>query len=101
MALNRAGQGHLLARVAHQSHSCQQLVLIREFDERAGWLKWRCTGCRHWLHWRLGHSTSAAVAPARIARVIKKLPLTSAAFEIGQSVHVEVASEHGCDHRRE
>ena len=26
------------------------LVLIREFDERAGWLKWGLGNCAEWLH---------------------------------------------------
>ena len=30
----------------------QLLVLIREFDERAGWLKWGFENCTQWLHWR-------------------------------------------------
>ncbi len=28
------------------------LVLIREFDERAGWLKWGLKNCAEWLAWR-------------------------------------------------
>jgi hypothetical protein len=28
------------------------LLLIREFDERAGWLKWGLGGCAEWLHYR-------------------------------------------------
>jgi len=28
------------------------LVLIRQFDERAGWLQWGLGNCAEWLHWR-------------------------------------------------
>jgi hypothetical protein len=28
------------------------LVLIRQFDERAGWLKWGLSNCAEWLHYR-------------------------------------------------
>ncbi|MDX1434576.1 MAG: hypothetical protein R3286_19195, partial [Gammaproteobacteria bacterium] len=28
------------------------LVMIREFDERAGWLAWGFERCSDWLHWR-------------------------------------------------
>jgi len=28
------------------------MVLIREFDERTGWLKWSFTDCVSWLKWR-------------------------------------------------
>jgi len=32
--------------------TCELLVLIREFDERAGWLKWGLKNCAEWLAWR-------------------------------------------------
>ena len=28
------------------------LVLVRQFDERAGWLQWSLGNCAEWLHWR-------------------------------------------------
>jgi hypothetical protein len=28
------------------------LVLVRQFDERAGWLKWGLANCAEWLHYR-------------------------------------------------
>ena len=36
------------------------LVLIRQFDERAGWLKWGFLNCADWLHWRCDLNASAA-----------------------------------------
>jgi len=28
------------------------LLMIRQFDERAGWLKWGLKNCAEWLAWR-------------------------------------------------
>ncbi len=36
------------------------LVLVRQFDERGGWLKWGLDNCAEWLHWRCDLSMSAA-----------------------------------------
>jgi len=36
------------------------LVLIRQFDERAGWLKWGLGNCAQWLHYRCDLSMNAA-----------------------------------------
>ncbi len=50
------------------------LVLIREFDERAGWLKWGLKNCAEWLAWRCDcrsgpwpRSVAAAVRPLEIS----------------------------------
>ncbi len=57
------------------------LVLIREFDERAGWLQWGLKNCAEWLAWRcdcrsgpwprtsvpLDGSVAAAVRPLEIS----------------------------------
>jgi hypothetical protein len=40
----------LSARINAETY--ELLVLIREFDERAGWLKWGLGGCAEWLHYR-------------------------------------------------
>jgi hypothetical protein len=59
------------------------LTLIREFDERSGWLKWGCTNCVHWLHWRCDLSLSAAREKVRVAHALKVLPVISEAFGRG------------------
>ena len=41
---------NLSARINAETY--ELLVLIREFDERAGWLKWGLGGCAEWLHYR-------------------------------------------------
>ena len=61
----------------------QLLVLIREFDERAGWLKWGFENCTQWLHWRCDLSPSAAREKVRVAHALKHLPEVSGAFEKG------------------
>ena len=59
------------------------LVLIREFDERAGWLKWGLSSCTQWLHWRCDLSLSAAREKIRAAHALKGLPEISTAFASG------------------
>ncbi len=40
----------LAARINAETY--ELLVLIREFDERAGWLQWGLGNCAEWLHYR-------------------------------------------------
>ncbi len=41
---------NLAARINAETY--ELLVLIRQFDERAGWLRWGLGGCVEWLHYR-------------------------------------------------
>jgi len=66
------------------------LVLIRQFDERAGWLKWGFLNCADWLHWRCDLRASAAREKVRVAHAIKVLPEISAAFQSGQLSYSKV-----------
>jgi Domain of unknown function (DUF222)/HNH endonuclease len=59
------------------------LVMVREFDERGGWLKWGLSNCAEWLHFRCDLSLSAAREKIRVAHALKVLPAISAAFEQG------------------
>ena len=59
------------------------LVLIREFDERGGFLKWSLHSCVEWLHWRCDFSPTTAREKVRVAHALKDLPEISAAFESG------------------
>jgi len=53
-----------LSRTIDQS-TYRLLVLIREFDERAGWLKWATTSCAEWLPLIYeGAATSRSPPPA-------------------------------------
>ena len=66
------------------------LVLIRQFDERAGWLKWGFEHCADWLHWRCDLSTGAAREKVRVAHALKILPAVSAAFRDGELSYSKV-----------
>ncbi len=72
---------NLSARINASTY--ELLVLIREFDERAGWLKWGLENCTQWLHWRCDLSRSAAREKVRVAHALKALPEISAAFSKG------------------
>ena len=60
------------------------LVLIRRFDERAGWLGWGFDSCAGWLHYRCDISLSAAREKVRVAHALKTLPSIGRAFAEGR-----------------
>ena len=66
------------------------LVMIRQFDERAGWLRWGLANCTEWLHWRCDLSMNAAREKVRVAHAIKTLPATAAAFSEGELSYSKV-----------
>ena len=43
------------------------LVMIREFDERTGWLQWGLDNCAEWLAWRCDLSMTTAREKVRVA----------------------------------
>jgi len=51
---------NLSARIIAATY--ELLVLIRRFDERAGWSKWGLLNCADWLHWRCDLSTGRLAA---------------------------------------
>lgn len=51
------------------------LVLIRAFDERAGWLQWGLENCAEWLAWRCDLSMTSALEKVRVALTRGKVPL--------------------------
>ncbi|MEX0914791.1 MAG: DUF222 domain-containing protein, partial [Wenzhouxiangellaceae bacterium] len=60
------------------------LKLIREFDERDGWVGPGLMSCAHWLNWKIGLSIGAAREKVRVAHALKDLPKISDAFRQGQ-----------------
>ncbi len=66
------------------------LVLIRQFDERAGWLRWGLANCAEWLHWRCDLSMNAAREKVRVAHALKSLPATAVAFASGELSYSKV-----------
>ncbi len=68
------------------------LVMIREFDERGGCLKWGLESTAAWLAWRCDLSMATAREKVRVAQALKHLPLTSAAFSSGELSYSKVRS---------
>jgi len=66
------------------------LVLIRQFDERAGWLKWGLANCAEWLHYRCDLSMNAAREKVRVAQALKTSPDIAAAFATGDLSYSKV-----------
>ena len=60
------------------------LKLIREFDERDGWVGPGLMSCAHWLNWKIGLSIGAAREKVRVAHALKDLPKISDSFRQGQ-----------------
>jgi len=59
------------------------LVLVRQFDERVGWLKWGFESCADWLHWRCDFSLCTAREKVRVAHALKTQPCVASAFASG------------------
>jgi hypothetical protein len=66
------------------------LILIREFDERAGWLQWGLKNCAEWLAWRCDLSMTTAMEKVRVAHALKTLPAISSAFSVGELSYTKV-----------
>jgi hypothetical protein len=66
------------------------LVMIREFDERAGWLQWGLYNCAEWLAWRCDLSMTTAREKVRVAHALKLLPSISRAFASGELSYSKV-----------
>ena len=85
------GLGEAIAELAARLHAAtyELLVLLREFDERAGW---NCgfLSCAHWLHWRTGIDLGAAREKVRVAKALASLPRVSAAMQRGAISYAKV-----------
>ncbi len=66
------------------------LVLIREFDERAGWLKCGLKNCAEWLAYRCDFSMTTALEKVRVAHALKTLPGICEAFASGELSYSKV-----------
>lgn len=65
--------------------TCRFLLLVAELDRRESWREcWGCKSMAHWLSWRCSLSRSAAHEQVRVARDLRGLPLTAAAFGRGE-----------------
>jgi len=72
-----------------QAATYRLLVLIREFDERAGWNTGFHT-CAHWLNWRTGLDLGAAREKVRVAKALGDLPKISQAMRRGEVSYSKV-----------
>ena len=68
----------------------RMLVLVREFDDRAGWAKWGCRTCAEWLAFRCQLSLSAAREQVRTAQALRTMPLIAKAFADGRLSYSKV-----------
>ncbi len=68
------------------------LVLIREFDERAGFVEWGLENCAEWLAWRCDLSMTTAREKVRVAHALKSLPGVSSTFSTGELSYSKVRS---------
>ena len=79
---------NLAARINAATY--ELLVLVRQFDESAGWLKWGLGGCAEWLHYRCDLSMNAAREKVRVAHALKTLPNIAAASATGNLSYSKV-----------
>jgi hypothetical protein len=77
----------------------QLLVLVREFDERVGFLQWGLQNCAEWLAWRCDLSMTTAREKVRVAHALKTLPLISEAFSSGELSYAKVRAMTRVAHR--
>ncbi|HET9863352.1 MAG TPA: DUF222 domain-containing protein [Steroidobacteraceae bacterium] len=66
------------------------LVLIAEFDRRAGWSDGATQSCAHWLNWKCGIALGAARERVRVARALENLPKISAGMASGRLSYSKV-----------
>jgi hypothetical protein len=66
------------------------VVLVRQFDERCGFLKWGFANSAEWLHWRCELSLNAAREKVRVAHALKALPQVSREFASGRLSYSKV-----------
>src|SRR5262245_17755695 len=66
------------------------VILVRQFDERCGFLKWGFANCAEWLHWRCELSPNAAREKVRVAHALKELPQVSREFAGGRLSYSKV-----------
>ena len=66
------------------------LRLVAEFDQRGGWHGVGIASCAHWLAWQCGMAPVTAREHVRVARALRELPTTAAAFDAGRLSYAKV-----------
>lgn len=69
---------------------CRFLLMIAELDRREAWRSWGTRSCAHWLSWRCGIGLRTAHDQVRVAHLLRRLPLVTAAFERGELSYSKV-----------
>jgi Domain of unknown function (DUF222) len=64
--------------------TCRFLVLVGEFERRAGWERWGCRSCADWLSWRCGLGPRAAREHVRVAVKLREFPRVREVFARGE-----------------
>jgi hypothetical protein len=90
LPIDDLGQAIVTLSVRINAETYELLVLIREFDERAGWLQWGLGNCAEWLHYRCDLSMNAAREKVRVAHALKTLPEVAAVFATGKLSYSKV-----------
>ena len=69
---------------------CRWLLLIAEFDRRAGYESWDMINTASWLSWQCGIDPVTAREQVRVARSLGELPKITAAFSEGRLSYSKV-----------
>jgi hypothetical protein len=84
-------EAELCQQAAHLDAAlCRWLMILGEFDERAGYWAWECKTAAFFLNWRCGIAMRTAHQYVRVAKALRRLPLVSAAFSTGRLSSSEV-----------
>jgi hypothetical protein len=70
--------------------TCRWLELVGELDRRDGWAEEGPDSCAAWIAWRCGLTPRAAREHVRVARRLRELPATRAAFAQGAVSYAKV-----------
>ena len=70
--------------------TARYLLLVGEFDAADGAGAWRMRSTAHWLAWQTSLDLRTARDHVRVARALRDLPLTSAAFADGRLSYAKV-----------
>ncbi len=89
-AIDELDRAIVLLSARINAASYELLLLVRRFDERAGWVKWGFANCTDWLHWRCDLSLSAAREKVRVAHALKTLPGIAMSFSTGELSYSKV-----------
>ena len=81
---------NLCARINAATY--ELLVLIREFEQRGGYLKYGLHNTVEWLAWRCDLTDATAREKVRVARALGDLPLISESFSVGELSYSKVRS---------